>query len=129
MRKRRAPGRAGFTIIEVLVAMSLMAIGMLGIVALMRGATSASGYSRRATEAAVLAEDKLEELRTVPLPSVADGSDLVDAAGVANPDGPFLRTWTLTPDGNDLVTILVEVAWSEADGDHAIRFRTLRWYE
>lgn len=126
MSARRGRGQGGFTIIEVLVAMVLMAIGMLGIVALMKGATSASGYSRRATEAAILAEDKLEELRTAPMISAVDGSDRVDASGLAVTEGPFDRTWTLSPDGTGLVTIAVDVAWNEADGDHRITFRTIR---
>lgn len=126
MRTTRPGPDRGFTIIEVLVAMALMAIGMIGIVALMRGATSASGYSRRATEAAVLAEDKLEDLRTAPITLAVDGNDRVDASGVANVDGPFDRTWALVPDGAGLTTITVDVTWNEADGDHSIVFRTVR---
>jgi type IV pilus assembly protein PilV len=127
MRTARRSG--GFTIIEVLVAMVLMAIGMLGIVALMKGATSASGYSRRATEAAILAEDKLEDLRTAPITTAVDGNDRVDASGVANTEGPFDRTWALVPDGTGLTTITVDVTWSEADGAHTIVFRTVRALE
>lgn len=129
MRTTRPGPDRGFTIIEVLVAMALMAIGMIGIVALMRGATSASGYSRRATEAAVLAEDKLEDLRTAPITLAVDGNDRVDASGVANVDGPFDRTWALVPDGAGLTTITVDVTWSEADGAHTIVFRTVRTLE
>jgi type IV pilus assembly protein PilV len=118
----------GFTIVEVLVALSIMSLGMIGILALQKAATSASGYSRRATEAAVLAEDRLEELRTLPITSVTDGSDTVDAAGTATDDGLFDRTWTLVTAGTT-ATITVRVAWNEADGAHAITFRTLRYVE
>ncbi len=115
----------GFTLIEVLVAMTLMAVGLLGVLSLARGAASASGYSRRATEAAILAEDKLEELRTVPVGVAADDTDQVDSAGVEDVDALFERTWTLDWLG-DIGTITVGVTWTEADGEHTITFRTLR---
>lgn len=116
----------GFTLIEVLVALAIMSIGLIGILALQRGAASASGYSRRATEAAILAEDKLEELRTAPLVVVTD-EDVVDAAGMPSEDGPFTRAWTIAaPASNDTSILTVSVTWVEADGDHTIQFWTLR---
>lgn len=108
-----------------MVAMTLMAIGLLGILSLAKGAATASGYSRRATEAAILAEDKLEHLRTVPIAAAADASDQVDSTGVPSVDGLFVRTWAFDWVG-DLGTITVGVTWSEGDGDHTITFRTMR---
>lgn len=125
---KRAPRRErGFTILEVLVAMGIMAIGMVGILALQKTATEASGYARRATEAAVLAEDRIEQLRTEPLPTAAstNGADVVNAAGIADSNGPFRRAWTIAFVG-DLATISVTVAWDENDGEHAISFDTQR---
>lgn len=125
MGRGRAAER-GFTMVEVLVALAIMAVGLIGILALQRGAVSASGYSRRATEAAILAEDKLEELRTAPL-AVIDDVDRVDASGLENPDGPFDRAWSIgMPDAAGLSTITVAVTWNEADGAHTLTFRTLR---
>ena len=118
----------GFTLIEVLVALSIMSLGMIGILALQKAATSASGYSRRATEAAVLAEDRLEEMRTLPLSTVTDGTDTVDASGVANDEGLFTRAWTLAV-ADEIATITVRVQWNESDGAHAITFRTMRTVE
>lgn len=122
----RARSEAGFTLVEVLVALAIMSVGLIGILALQRGAVSASGYSRRATEAAILAEDKLEELRTTPL-LVADDADRVDAAGVPTELGPFDRAWSIAaPDAAGLSTITVAVSWNESDGAHTLTFRTLR---
>ncbi|MCA9679719.1 MAG: prepilin-type N-terminal cleavage/methylation domain-containing protein [Kofleriaceae bacterium] len=123
--RRPRRGDAGFTIIEVLVALTVMAIGLVGVLALEKGAVQASGYSRRATEASVLGEDKLEELRTVAIRSVVGGSDRVDAAGTATTDGPFTRTWTIDWI-SDTADLGVAVSWEEPDGSHQISFRTKR---
>jgi type IV pilus assembly protein PilV len=125
MREPRR-GERGFTLIEVLIAMMIMTIGMLGVVAMQKSAYSASGFSRRATEAAVLGEDKPEQLRTLPITTVVDGSDRGDSAGVPDDDGPFDRTWTLENPTAVLAIITIAVTWSEGDGDHTITFRTLR---
>ncbi len=114
----------GFSMIEVMIALAVLGIGMAGIIGLQRVAVSSSGFSRRVTEAAILAEDKLEQLRTLALDGL-DGADEVDATGVANDDGPFNRTWEYAIVGTQ-ATITVTVTWNEADGDHRVTMRTLR---
>jgi prepilin-type N-terminal cleavage/methylation domain-containing protein len=117
----------GFTLVEVLVALGIMAVGLVGVLALEKGSVSASGYSRRATEAAVLGEDKLEKLRTVLITTVVTDHDQVDANGVVNnTSGTFVRTWTVTPVDASTTKIEVDVTWNENDGDHTLVFTTLR---
>ena len=70
---RRRSGQGGFTLMEVLISLVLGAIAMIGVIALYRASTNASSYSRRSTEAAVLAQDKLERLRTEAPLSGTDG--------------------------------------------------------
>lgn len=127
LRRRRLPARraAGFTIIEVLIAMTVLAIGLIGVVGLQRTSTQASGYSRRATEAAVLGEDKLEQLRTIPVLDIVDGSEQVDGTGVLSSQGVFTRSWEIAWE-SDFATLTVTVAWGEDDGAHQISYRTVR---
>ena len=60
---KRIKNREGFTLLEVLISLAVLAIGMLGIAGMMlmsiRGNTSAS----RISEATNLAQDKIEEIR------------------------------------------------------------------
>ena len=104
----------GFTLIEVLIALLILMVGMAGILSLQLTSMKATSFSRHATEASSLVEDKVEELRTVPLTSArfANGTDKVDSRGVADAEGIYTRTWTLAP-GIETTIVNVSVSWTE----------------
>ncbi len=52
----------GFTLIEILVAMSLLSIGFLGTASLAVGIVKGNYHARQNTTATVLAQDKLERI-------------------------------------------------------------------
>ena len=60
--RRRADRRCGFTLVETLVAMFIMAVGMLGVAALMSQMSGTSVQSRYMSTEALLASEKLEDL-------------------------------------------------------------------
>lgn len=55
----------GFTLIEVLIAMTILSIGILGIAGLAGTAVKAAGVSESMTQANNLAQQKIEELLSV----------------------------------------------------------------
>jgi type IV pilus assembly protein PilV len=125
-RGRRQRGERGFTLIELMVAMMVLVIGMTGLLALQMSGNRAAAYARHAAEAAVLAEDRIEALRTVPLASATGGEDRIDAMGVPDPGGLYQRSWSITWNG-DLGSLVVRVAWLERGAEpHQISYRTLR---
>jgi hypothetical protein len=96
-----------------MVAILLIAIAVIGIVALYMSETRSSGYSRHTTEATVLAQDKLEQLfRLAP----AGGSDVgtLDAEGNTGTGGIFTRFWT-TAQNSTYWDLVVTVQWVEDD--------------
>ncbi len=52
----------GYSIIEVLIALSIFSIGILGIAALQISSTGSNSTARKITDATYYAEDKLEQL-------------------------------------------------------------------
>jgi prepilin-type N-terminal cleavage/methylation domain-containing protein len=105
-RKRRRQG--GFTMIEVMIASLLTAIAMSGIVGLYMVQMRSSGYSRHNTEATILAEDKMEALRTQTIP-VSGTETLNEPGGVPN---LFERRWSVAPQAN-WIDYNVTVSWLE----------------
>ena len=123
MRSRRR--RGGFTLIEVMVALVVTVLGLIAVTGTLMASMHGTSYARHATEATVLAEDKLEMLILTPLSQLASGTDRVDPQGQVRSTDGFVRTWTVDWDGN-LARIAVAVAWHEGDGDRELTFRTVR---
>ena len=105
----------GFTLIEVMVSILLASLLVIGAVALFRIETRAASFSRRETEAVILAQDKLEELRTIAQPTAAGtGADAgtINEMGVVVTGGMYTRTWEIQV-SNDVYDIAVTVAWDD----------------
>lgn len=105
--------QAGFTMIELMIAVLLTAIAMSGIIALFLSQNRASGVSRHTSEASALAQDKLEKLRTMS--TLSSGNDTVDAQGNAGSANLYTRTWTVTP-GTGYSDVTVTITWEESNG-------------
>ena len=112
----------GFTLIEILIAMIILSIAFLGLAGLMIQTTKNNSFGGRITEAATVAQDKLEELRATSWVAIAAGSDRINMNGMN-----FNRNWTIVP--NDigtpyteptLNTITIVVNWNDQT-NHTIR--------
>lgn len=77
--KRTAGRQKGFTLIEVLVAISILTIGILGIAGLMGTAVKSSSFSQTMTQATNLAEDRIEALQEIDFNNI-QSTDLVGRA-------------------------------------------------
>lgn len=92
---RRARSRAGFSLVEVLIALFVFAIGVLGLAMVIPAGTNRVGKAGQQTRASQLAAMRAEQLLTTPY----DDSDL-DAGthtDSANPhDGRYYLQWNVT---------------------------------
>ena len=112
VRSRRP--EAGFTMVEVLVSILLTAIATTGILALYLVETRASGFSRHQTEATVLAQDKMESLRTAAAPGVTTTTTEagLNEKGKVVSGGLYTRSATTTP-VTSYADVSVTVSWTE----------------
>jgi Tfp pilus assembly protein PilV len=127
MQRRRV--EAGFTMVEVMVAVLLTAIAVIGIVGLYRVQTRSADYSRRSTEASVLASDKMEALRTTDAPCApaCNGTEAnINATGTGTPAGPYTRTWDVTQPSPTQWKLQVTVSWDDDGTTRSITIFSLR---
>lgn len=95
--------QAGFTLIEVMIALAIFAIGILAVSAMQITAINQNSGSRMQTEATAVAEQLMERLMALPF-----DHDLLSADSNQNPHqqtvGAYTVNWTvLTPDPADPV--------------------------
>jgi len=104
-KPRFITGHGGFTIIEVMVAISILAVGLMAVFTAQSRSITGNADANRQTEAMTLAQDKMEELLAVPY------ADLDGAGSPVTAPGNYVVTWTVTPYESDNYKLIeVEVA-------------------
>ena len=124
-RTRDRRGTEGISMVEVMVALVILGIGILGTTAGQLAAIKLSSDSRIHSEAMYLAEQQLETFEAM------SGADVAALAGTtsdpANPIDPdpndatamgLNRSWTITTDTPEagVITIQVDVSWTNSLG-------------
>ena len=104
---RRITPQGGFTLIEILIAMTIFSASFLGLAAGATTVMKSNHSSYNNTVATNLAQDKLEELRALDVTAVAGGNNTEKVGGVS-----FTRTWT-TADADGLRKIKVVISWTD----------------
>lgn len=134
---RRA--ETGFTMVEMVVTLGILAVGLLAMLLLQARALSDGSRGRHATAAAMIAQDQIELVTSLPFgspsltpvgwsnppwidnsgdPDLADGEIPVRVAlpgGAANEQIYTVWYRVLTHANADLLNVDVEVTWNEAD--------------
>lgn len=114
----------GFTLIEVLIGLIILAIGILAIAGMQITSIRGTSFSNNLSQASVLAQNRLEFLKGLPL---ADAR-LNDGTYPDPPDvGIFSKTYTATRNPNpNYVAITYTVSWAEKGIPHTVSFRTIK---
>ncbi|MDQ1468024.1 MAG: hypothetical protein QOH10_2439, partial [Actinomycetota bacterium] len=103
-------GSDGFTLIELVVAVSLLAVVAGGFVASLGLGFKTIALARQRQTAASIAEARLEHLRSIPYTRVALPEALTNSADTANPDhGVSLDGATFDIDGHGTMEPLIVV--------------------
>lgn len=101
----------GISLLEVLVAMIILGMALLVLLNMSMVALDGNDWSNKTTSATQAMQEKLEQLRNVPiLTSSAGGTDTT--AGVQ-------RVWTVSDAAHHLKQVDVTVYWTDIRGDEA----------
>lgn len=114
MKKLR--NEKGFTLLEILVAITLLSVSLLGMAGLTAAVVKGNDFSSRVTTASTLAQDKMENMTNLGYAN----TDVVDATVTEDyntiPNYPFYKRVTFTDVDNPglgMKTVTVTVFWAE----------------
>jgi type IV pilus modification protein PilV len=108
--------QSGFTLVELLVAMLLFAVGLLGLVSTTSLVAQMTGDGAERTLASRTAQSTLDSLAVTPCASLSSGASAYRTAQV---------DWAVT-DSAAVYTILVTVRYPTRRGNRAATFRLVR---
>ncbi|MBU1698464.1 MAG: prepilin-type N-terminal cleavage/methylation domain-containing protein, partial [Proteobacteria bacterium] len=114
----------GFTLIEIMIAITVLAIGILGVAKMQLSAVKGNSYASGLTEATAFAQNKMEELVALAY----DDADLNDddADGISGIDD------TASPDGSQqgsgATNIQYDIFWNIAVDEPAVNAKHIRVY-
>jgi len=112
--------QSGFSLIEILIAMGILALSLLAAASMQFGAIRNNASGNMATQANMLAKSQMEDLKnTADLTTLADGvENNIDADG--QPGGIYNRSWTVANMGTTARRITVIVQWSKRGRSRSI---------
>jgi len=136
---------AGFSLIEIVIAIAIFAFGLIAIFNMFIRGTTEIDYGKRQTRATILAQDKMEGLKALPFYASGD-SIYVDPALTAGTysdtvaiddqtviDRYATRYWTITDEkyAEEDNTIIVKgltvwIEWRGRNGDRTYRIESTK---
>ena len=138
--------QSGFTLIEVLIAISILTIGLLAVAKMQVSAIQGNYFSNNTTTALSLAQQKMEDLlgKAYADPDLADtqaGNNAnltslvtidhqepnVDEEGVSG-SGIYHRVWNVADDTpiTDTKTITIIVTWTKGNNTHRVNLSCIK---
>lgn len=85
--KKNKLGNQGFTLLEIMIGISIFTIGFLGIATMQAATTNANSTAKGVTESTQWAASRIENLIAMPYADIVAGSDSHDG---------YTVTWTVT---------------------------------
>ena len=115
-----ASSQNGFSLIEILIAMAILALSMLAAASMQFGSIRNNTSGNIVTQANMLAKAQMEILKnTEDITTLADGvQNSIDANG--QPGGIYNRSWTVANMGATARRITVTVQWSRRGKSRSI---------
>lgn len=117
------PSESGFTLVESMVALTILLVGLLALSMMQNVAFRANTFARNRTNATILASDSIERLSRLGAGNFTSGSA---AANVEGRD--FSQSWTSATAPsvtNNAQTVQMQVNWSDQWGSQTVQFPTV----
>jgi type IV pilus assembly protein PilV len=128
--QRDRPDKRGFTLLEVLIAISIFAVGVLAAATLQVNAIRRNRLGNEVTQAASLAQMQIETLKRADISSAAlapghydDPNNPIDETGAHG--GIFTRSWDIADNTAFSRIVTVTVSWTKRGGSQLVDLSTV----
>lgn len=108
----------GFTLVEVLVALTIFTIGILAVATMQTSSIRYNSTARLSSEAVFQAERKVEEI-------LAGTYDAAKVETKSEPEGAHTVSWTIADQGTHK-TIAVTVTWKDSTGNKSFSLNSIK---
>lgn len=118
--KKITANERGFTLIEILVAITIFAVGMLAVASMQISGIQGNATANALTGASTWAADRIERLMNLDY----DSSDLAHGSTGTDSQGRYAIEWTVTEHAplNNIKTIQVRVQWEDRGRNRELRY-------
>lgn len=121
----------GFTLLEILLAITIFAIGLLAVATMQVSAIHGNKLGNEWTQATTLAQQQLETLKSGDITTAAytPGGPYSDPnnpiTGTGTSGGIFTRSWTIAANTTFSVRTTVTVSWTQKGVNHSVAFTSV----
>ena len=122
---------AGFTLIELVVALLVFAVGIVGILRMHQASVQANSYNMQLTEAVAIAQNQLETLHGLAFTSTSMTVGVHGTNIIPSPRNvPYSLSWTVINPGAlfPIRTIALSVTWQDKNIPHQVDMNVI-WDE
>ncbi len=126
---RTMQSRGGFTLLEVLIAVVILSLGLLGLSAMTIATIRGQAFSEKMTTATNLAQEKMEEIKSSDYTNITQASYPVEDYNTIVGFSQFRREVTISnaPIANNTKAAIVSVIWKRKNGGvpHDVTVQTI----
>ncbi len=127
---RRPRPQAGFTLIEMVVALLVFTVAVMGLASTMAVSVASDTHAGEQTRALALASQRLEEIKAIPYTEVkSEAATSINSLGVEG-QGPYRRTVTVAEgtEGANTKSVTVSVQYGAGrEGTSKVELYTLMY--